>query len=309
MVERVLGKNEVESPILSSGSDMRPNNLHTKIFLDGGDPRETAGAIKLLGFLDGQTTNPTLIAKSPAAKQRLDAGKKFSREEAFEFYQEIVGEISRLIPHGSVSVEVYADQTTSASEMFVQGKELFSWIPNAHVKYPTNAAGLEAAERSIKDGMRVNMTLVFSQSQAAAVYAATRGAKKGDVLVSPFVGRLDDRGECGMDLIRNILAMYEKGDGHAEVLTASVRNIDHFLSALALRSDIITAPFAVLKAWSDQGMPVPEGDYEYGANLARIPFADIDLTKNWRGFDISHELTDKGIDRFATDWNTLIKQL
>src|SRR3989344_4842731 len=102
-----------------------------------------------------------------------------------------------------------------------QGKEMFSWIPNAHVKYPTTKAGLEAAHRSIQEGMRVNMTLVFTQEQAAAVYAATKGAKRGDVFVSPFIGRLDDRGENGMDLIKNIIKMYRGGDGHVLILGAS----------------------------------------------------------------------------------------
>ena len=88
---------------------------------------------------------------------------------------------------------------------------MFGWIPNAHVKFPTSAEGLKAAEKAIGLGLRVNMTLCFSQAQAAAVYAATRGARKGQVFVSPFIGRLDDRGENGMDLIANILRMYAKG--------------------------------------------------------------------------------------------------
>ncbi len=109
------------------------------------------------------------------------------------------------------------------------------------------------------------MTLCFSQAQAAAVYAATRGAKKGEVFVSPFIGRLDDRGENGMDLIANILKMYGKGDGHVEVLTASVRTLDHLLCAIKLGSDIITAPLAVLKEWKEKGLPMPKDDYPYDA--------------------------------------------
>ena len=80
------------------------------------------------------------------------------------------------------------------------------------LRYPYyHTEGLKAAEISVKEGMRVNMTLVFSQEQAAAVYAATLGAKKGDVFLSPFVGRLDDRGENGMDFIANTIKMYERG--------------------------------------------------------------------------------------------------
>ena len=142
--------------------------------------------------------------------------------------------------------------------MLAQGREMFSWIPNAHVKFPSSREGLSAAEQAVQKGLRVNLTLCFSQEQAAAVYAATRGAKKGQVFVSPFIGRLDDRGENGMDLIAHILRMYGKGDGHVEVLTASVRTMDHLLYALKLGSDIITAPLTLLKQWGEKGLPLPE---------------------------------------------------
>lgn len=287
----------------------RPQNLKTKIFLDGGDPEETKKLIEVLGFLDGQTTNPTLISKNPEAAKRLTEGQKFSKKEIFDFYRGVVKEISGLIPEGSVSVEVYADANTTVEEMFAQGKEMYTWIPNAHIKYPTTKAGLEAAERSIKEGMRVNMTLVFSQEQAAAVYAATRGAVRGQVFVSPFVGRLDDRGENGMDLIKNILEMYGRGDGHVEVLTASVRNMEHLLLALSLGSDIITAPFKLINEWAQKGMQIPEkGSYSYKLEeLKPIGYKNLDLNLNWNEFDIKHELTDAGIEKFSDDWNTLIK--
>lgn len=288
---------------------MKPENLKTKIFLDGGNPEETKEIIELLGFLDGQTTNPTLISKNPEAMKRLENGEKFSKEEIFDFYRSVVEEISNLIPDGSVSIEVYADNKTTSDEMFKQGKDMFSWIPNAHIKYPITKAGLEAVEKSVKEGMRVNTTLCFTQEQAAAVYSATKGAKKGDVFVSPFVGRLDDREENGMGLILNIIKMYKDSDGHSEVLTASVRNIDHFLYALKLGSDIITAPYEVLKQWGERGMRIPDESWIYPAagRLNTIPYKELDLNKNWQEFDIKHELTDKGIERFASDWNKLIK--
>ena len=287
---------------------MRPKNLKTRIFLDGGDPEETKEVIRLLGFLDGQTTNPTLISKNPGARHRLEKGEKFTREEIIDFYQETVKEISKLIPQGSISVEVYADHLTLAEAMLSQGKEMFSWIPNAHIKFPTSQEGLKAAEQAVKSGMRVNLTLCFSQEQAAAVYAATRGAKRGDAFVSPFIGRLDDRGENGMDLISHILQMYRKGDGHVMVLTASVRKMDHLLYALKLGSDIMTAPFNILKEWAEAGLPMPGDDYVYRpGGLKSIPFKEIDLTKNWQSYDIRHELTDKGMERFSADWNALIK--
>ena len=286
----------------------KSQNLKTKIFLDSGDPEETKQIISLLGFLDGQTTNPTLISKNPEAKERLEKGDKFTKEEIFSFYREVVTEISGLIPDGSVSVEVYADKETSSENMFEQGREMYSWIPNAHVKYPTTAEGLRAAERSIAEGMRVNMTLCFTQEQAAAVYAATRGARKGDVFVSPFIGRLDDKGKNGMNVIENILAMYRQGDGHVEVLTASVRSLEHFLYALHVESDIITSPFNILKEWGKNGLAQPQHDFVYKTEgLTRIPHEDLDLEKKWTEFDISHELTDIGMERFSADWNALLK--
>lgn len=285
----------------------KPQNLKTKIFLDGGDPKETKEIIDILGFLDGQTTNPTLISKNPYAQKRAEQGKKFSRGEIFDFYRKVVKDISRSIPQGSISIEVYADKKTTAEEMLKQGKEMFSWIPNAHIKFPITKEGLKAAEQAVKEGLRVNMTLCFSQEQAAAVYAATKGAKKGDVFLSPFIGRLDNKGENGMSIIENILAMYEKSDGHVEVLTASVRSLDHFLAALALGSDIITSPAKILKEWAEKDFLVPDETYRYGAGkLKDIPRKEIDLSKDWEEFNITHELTDRGIDRFSEDWNALI---
>ena len=287
---------------------MRPQQLKTRIFLDGGNSDETGEAIKVLGFLDGQTTNPTLISKNPGVRERLERGTRFSAGEIVGYYRDVVKKISAMIPEGSISVEVYADRATKAKTMLEQGKEMFGWIPNAHVKFPTSAEGLKAASTAIDQGLRVNMTLCFSQAQAAAVYAATRGARKGQVFVSPFIGRLDDRGENGMDLIGNIIRMYGKGDGHVEVLTASVRKIDHLLYAIKLGSDIITSPFSVLEEWGKKGLPLPGPDYRYDpGSLKPIPYEEIDLMKDWREYDIRHDLTDKGMERFSQDWNSLLQ--
>lgn len=293
---------------------MRPANLKTKIFLDGGDPQETKEAIKILGFLDGQTTNPTLIAKNPEAAAKLQRGEKFTEEEIFHFYKRLVQEISGLIPSGSISIEVYADSSTSSGQMLQAAKEMFHWIPNAHIKFPTTSAGLTAAEQAIKIGLRVNMTLCFSQEQAAAVYAATASKSKDptptgckNVFVSPFVGRLDDIGQNGMNLIKNIIEMYINSNHHVAVLTASVRNLDHFLYALALNSDIITAPFKILKEWAEKGLQIPKKDYIYPPNgLTGIPYQEIDLNQDWHRFNTTHELTETGIEKFSGDWNTLI---
>lgn len=287
---------------------MKPNHLKSRIFVDGGNLQETREIKNLLGFLDGQTTNPTLVSKNPEVRKHLEGGRKFSRQEMLRFYRDLVQEISQLIPQGSISIEVYADHATSAEEMLLQGREMFSWIPNAHIKFPTSREGLKAAERAIMEGLRVNMTLCFSQEGAAAVYAATRGAKKGSVFVSPFVGRLDDRGEDGMGVVANIIKMYRKGDGHVEVLTASVRNLNHLLYALHLGSDIITVPFGVLKEWAGQGLPIPGDDFIYDAKgLKTIAYQEIDLTQKWESFNIHHELTDKGMELFSRDWNAIIQ--
>jgi len=286
----------------------KPKNIKTRIFLDGADPEETRKVISLLGFLDGQTTNPTLISKNPEAKERLEGGEKFSEKQILDFYRQVVQEISGLLPKGSISIEVYADHSTIAEQMLRRAREMFSWIPNAHIKFPSAREGLKASQQAIKEKMRVNMTLCFSQQQAAAVYAATLGARKGGVFVSPFLGRLDDRGENGMDLISNILQMYRKGDGHVEVLTASVRKLDHILCAIKLGSNIITAPFHVLKEWGEKQLPLPREDYSYDPGQLRpIPYQEIDLGKSWQDYDIHHALTDNGMERFSADWNTLIK--
>lgn len=286
---------------------MRPAQLNSRIFLDSGDPQETRETIKLLGFLDGQTTNPSLVSKNPDAQKRLQEGKKFTSDEIYGFYKNVVNELSQLIPQGSISIEVYSDVDTPADIMFQQAKQMYDWIPNAHIKYPTTKAGLKSAENSIKEGMRVNMTLCFNQEQAAAVYAATRGAKKGQVFLSPFIGRLDDRGENGMDLIKNIIDMYKKGDGHVEVLTASVRSFEHFMCALHLGSDIITAPFKTLQEWAQNGMPLPPAGYVYNhPELKPVASVDVNLDQPWENYNIDHELTVKGIEKFSNDWNALV---
>jgi transaldolase len=100
-------------------------------------------------------------------------------------YKQIVQTIAPLVGDAGVSIEVFSDEKTSAQEMLDQGREMFSWIPNAYIKYPCTTEGLRAAQISVRQGMRVNITLCFSQQQAAAVYAATKAAKE-PVYVSPF---------------------------------------------------------------------------------------------------------------------------
>ena len=96
---------------------MRPDNLKTRIFLDGGNPEETKETIVATGFLDGQTTNPTLISKNPGVREHLERGDKFSKEQIIDYYRDVVKKISAMIPNGSISVEVYADAATRADAM------------------------------------------------------------------------------------------------------------------------------------------------------------------------------------------------
>lgn len=285
---------------------MRPVNLATKIFLDSGDPEETRQAVDVLGFLDGQTTNPTLISKNPEAKARLAVGQKFTKEEIYAFYKKVVKEISPYI-HGSVSVEVYADTATKPEEMIAQGRDMFTWIPNAHIKLPVTKAGLTAAETLTKEGVRVNITLCFSQAQAAAVYAATRGAKPGSVFVSPFIGRLDDLGLNGVDLISNIQTMFRESNHHVSVLAASIRTLDHLYYSLAQKVDLVTVPFSILTAWQEAGFHIPGPEYRFDAKgLSPIAYEPLDLHKPWSSYMIDHELTTKGIEKFSADWNSLV---
>jgi len=198
---------------------MRANKPGTKILVDGGDPDQTLRIRELIGFVDGQTTNPSLIANNPEVQQLLASGHRLTAEEEKGEYRKIVQKISPLVGTAGVSIEVFADLDTTAEQMLAQGQEMFSWIPNAYIKYPCTHQGLRAAHVSVEQGIRVNMTLCFSQDQAAAVYAATMGSKE-PVYVSPFIGRLDDQGQNGMEVVRNILRMYRAGDHHVHVLAA-----------------------------------------------------------------------------------------
>ncbi len=283
--------------------------LPSKIFIDGGDPAETKAADELLkkaGFpgVAGQTTNPSLIAKR--FKKELGSTNK----DLLDYYKKTVQEISRIIPNGAISIQVIGDPARPAGgltteDMLSQARDRITWIPNGVVKFPATTAGLAAAEVFCQEGP-VNITLTFSQEQAAAVYVATK-AHNYDVYVSPFVGRMDDRGEKGMDVVANIIEMYKKfGDGHVQVLTASVRTVQHILYALWLKSDVITIPFQLLKEWETQGFPLPPEDFIYDVpGLTEIPYKELSLDVDWHEFDLHHDLTDIGLTKFWEDWKTI----
>lgn len=286
---------------------MKPQNLVSKIFLDSGDPQETKQVITKLGWLDGQTTNPSLFAKNPEVVAALQAGRKYTQAEIYQSYKKIIQDISSQIPAGSISVEVYADNTTTTEQMVNQAKEMNVWIPNAHIKLPVTQIGLEAAYILVKEGIRVNLTLCFSQEQAAAVHAATRGAYAGQVYLSPFVGRFDDRGENGMDIIQNIQRMFQEQKSHVQIIAASVRTYGHLLASLQLGIDIITAPAKVLIQWAENNYLMPDNNWIYPKNnLTPITYQDVSLDKNWQEYNIQHDLTDQGLVKFLADWNKLL---
>ena len=282
-------------------------NLPSKIFMDGGDPQETAEAKRLLGHIDGQTTNPTLISKNPEIAKHIASGKRLTQEEAWHKYREIVLEIAK-ITDGPISLEPYANLKTPAEEIVYEAREMFTWIPHAVIKVPCTHEGLQAAEE-LKKEMRLNFTLNFSQEQAAAVYSASRGSHQL-CFISPFVGRLDDRGENGMDLVKNELRMFEESDEHVQVLTASVRNLQHLLYALQLKSPLITVPFNVFKEWADLDFLLPDKDWQYKPGDKKpIPYDEhLVLNKEWYEYNLQHELTTAGVMKFAEDWDKLIEK-
>jgi len=206
-----------------------------KIFLDTAEVDQIK---EFAHILDGVTTNPSLIAKS---------GRKF---------EEVVKEICSIVD-GPISAEAVSED---ADGMVKEARELSKIHKNIVVKMPMTEEGVKATKTVAKEGIKVNMTLVFSANQALLA------AKAGATFVSPFVGRLDDIGETGMDLIKDIVEIYKNYNFKTEVLVASVRNTEH-------------AKLAAL----------------YGAHIATIPYKVLKEM-------FKHDLTDKGIKKFLEDW-------
>jgi transaldolase len=280
---------------------------YTKILIDGGDPAETLRVKELLGFLDGQTTNPSLIAHNPEIVELVKSGHKLSKTEEDAEYKKIVTAISPLVGDAGVSIEVYCDPQTTAESMLAEAREKFSWVSNAYIKFPITNAGLQAAHFATAEGIHCNLTLCFTQEQAAAAYVATLGAKE-PVYVSPFIGRLDDINLNGIDLIKNIKQMYAEGDGHIKVLAASVRSLDHLMALFYLQSDLVTVPIKILEEWAAKDFVLPDSSYIYDhGNLEPIPYKEIHLDDNWEKYDIHSDLTDAGIKKFDADYNSTLK--
>jgi transaldolase len=213
-----------------------------KFFLDSADLSEIRRAMDA-GLIDGITTNPSLVAKS--------AGERDPRD--------LMQEIARLVP-GPISAEVVA---TQKAEMLREGRELVKIADNIVVKVPLTEDGLAACRQFRSEGIRVNVTLCFSAAQALLA------AKAGASYISPFVGRLDDVGQEGMELIEQIVQIYGNYDFQTEVLVASVRHPIHVVQAALIGADVATVPAKVLHQL------------------------------------MQHPLTDKGLDGFLADWAKL----
>lgn len=189
-----------------------------KIFLDTANVKEIREAASL-GILDGVTTNPSLIAKE---------GRGF---------RDIIEEICKIVA-GPVSVEVTA---TDEAGMLREGREYATIAKNVVVKIPIIAEGLKAVKTLSAEGIAINVTLIFSPTQALLA------AKAGASYVSPFIGRLDDISHEGMDLIARLVTIFRNYTYPTQVLVASIRNPLHVVEAATLGAHVATMPFAVLQ--------------------------------------------------------------
>jgi len=208
-----------------------------KLFVDSGSVKEIE-ALAAIGILDGVTTNPSLLAK--------EGGD----------YRQILKRICDIVK-GPVSGEVVA---TDYAGMVREGRDIASIDEHMVVKVPLTKDGVKACKTLSGEGIRVNVTLIFSAVQAWLA------AKAGASYVSPFVGRLDDIGNEGMQVVREIVDMFDNADYPTEVLVASVRNPVHVIEAGRMGADIVTVPAAVIESL------------------------------------FKHPLTDIGLERFLKDW-------
>jgi transaldolase len=188
-----------------------------KIFVDTGNIKDIE-TLATIGVIDGVTTNPSLLAKEPGD------------------YRQNLKKICDIVK-GPVSGEVVA---TDFAGMMREGHEIASIDQHMVVKVPLTRAGIQACKALSREGHRVNVTLVFSAAQALLA------AKAGAAFVSPFVGRLDDVGTNGMDLIRDIVAIYDNYEFATEVLVASCRHPIHIIEAARIGADVCTCPSAVI---------------------------------------------------------------
>ena len=216
-----------------------------KFFIDTADVSEIK-ELAATGLVDGVTTNPSLVAK------------------AKRDFREIIAEICDVVA-GPVSAEVAA---TEVAGMLREGRALAKIAKNVTVKVPLTWEGLKACRALAEDGTMVNVTLCFSLNQALLA------AKAGATFISPFIGRLDDTGADGMDLVREIRTVYDNyPDLKTQVLAASIRNVLHVKQAAMIGADAATMPAAVLRALA------------------------------------VHPLTDRGLELFLADWKKTGQQI
>ncbi len=208
-----------------------------RLFLDTANIDEIRQAARM-GVLAGVTTNPTLMAK--------ESGVSY-RDRVFEICEAV---------NGPVSAECTARDVAGLLE---EGRAIASWHPNVVVKIPVDASGMEATSILSKEGIKINVTLVFSANQA--LLAALAGA----TYVSPFVGRLDDAGQDGMEVVRQSVEIFDRYHLPAQVLAASLRTAPHVIQAALAGAHVATLPYAVFQAM------------------------------------LKHPLTDLGIERFLAD--------
>lgn len=212
-----------------------------KFFLDTADIQEIKQGVEM-GLVDGVTTNPSLIAKT---------GKSF---------EEVAPEITRLVS-GPISLEVIAED---AKGMIAEARELAKLAANVVVKIPMTEEGIKAVRVLCDEGIRSNVTLIFSPSQALIA------AKAGAAYVSPFVGRLDDVSEVGMDLIEKIKIIFDNYGYDTEIIVASIRHPLHVVDAALAGADIATVPLKVLKQMFTH--PLTDlGIAKFQADFRKIP--------------------------------------
>ena len=235
-----------------NSSDARPKvnafskgKVGMKIFLDTADVAEIR-EFAASGLVDGVTTNPSLAAKT-------------GRD-----YVELLTEISSILPHGSISAEVLA---TDYDGMMAQAKIFTAIGKNIAVKVPLTWDGLKACRALSDQGAAVNVTLCFSAVQAMMA------AKAGASFISPFVGRLDDVGEDGMTLIRDIRTIYDNYGFRTEILAASIRSVAHVLHAALAGADIGTMPAGIARKLLDH----PLTDKGLAAFLADAKKANVTI--------------------------------
>lgn len=296
-----------------------------KWLLDSGDPNEFREISDLLAskneILWGATTNPSLIAKKLS-------GKKLTQKELYEQQKELVLEILGIVP-GAVSAEVYADKNTGFEQMVEQGLEISKWHERVVVKLPTTAEGFKARTQLRKRGVIINNTLVFSQQQIFAIclhekiIQQTFNPQAGDFppFISPFVGRLDDQNEDGMELVEYGMNIKEGFEFELWMLESSVRKVEHVKRGLEAHSELATIPAKVYKEWlalSDHQKDSLDPN-SYAESLQAIEqwnpsskllqistIEELDSAISTKELDIAHSLTDTGIERFSADWNALI---